>query len=125
MLRASDHGAYTSLRVDMLVLRRDNDGIDMPTMNEPVKSDVDIGKIYNLNDDGVSLNFSPFPVELCMYGGGNDMAAETEAEAVRHRQLAAIPRHNIKCYSMLFPIPPISTQLPSIVTNASSCASLW
>ena len=53
------------------------------------------------------------------------MAAETEAGAVRHRQLAAIPHHNIKCYSMLFPIPPISTQLPSIVTNASSCASLW
>lgn len=66
VLRASDHGAYTSLRVAMLVLRRDNNGIDMPTMNEPVKSDVDIGKIYNLNDAGVPLSFSPFPVELCM-----------------------------------------------------------
>jgi hypothetical protein len=125
-LRASNHGAFTSLRVAMLVLRRRDDGnIDMPTMREPFKSDIDIGKIFNLNDIGVPLDSSPFPVELCMYSGGKGLAAGTEATATRHRQLAAIPIHHIKCYSMQFPIPPITTRLPSIVTNASSCASLW
>ena len=89
-LRASNQGAFTSLRVAMLVLRRRNDGnIDMPTMREPFKSDIDIGKILNLNDTGVPLDSSPFPVEICMYGGGKGLTAEMEAAATRHHQLVA------------------------------------
>jgi hypothetical protein len=91
-------------------------------MREPFKSDVDIGKILSLNDTGVPLDSSPFPVEICMYGGGKGLAAETEAAATCHRRLVAVPLHHTKCYSMQFPSPPITAQLPSIVTNARVAA---